>query len=178
MRSIRRGAWETNSSSTHAICIKNIGWRECKNINTSKIKTLHFGFGEFGWEWSKISTPEEKANYLWTAIYFLSEQDVIHTDVASWKKYITNTLEEINVEATFEDALKDELWKYGYVDHVYELFDLIYKLSKNPTLLLSFLFKEDSYIYTGNDNEENDMWEAIVDKLGEDENYYVYMKGN
>ena len=42
-RQIRRGCFETNSSSTHAICIAT---EDVLNIP----KNIHFGFDDFGWE--------------------------------------------------------------------------------------------------------------------------------
>lgn len=42
-KQIRRGCFETNSSSTHAICIAT---DDVLNIP----KDIHFGFDDFGWE--------------------------------------------------------------------------------------------------------------------------------
>jgi hypothetical protein len=43
MKQIRKGVFETNSSSTHSICI-------AKDDGLTIPKSLHFDFGEFGWE--------------------------------------------------------------------------------------------------------------------------------
>ena len=59
---IRRGVFETNSSSVHTITIT-------KNPNNLKFpKKLIFDSGDYGWEHACLNTPEEKASYLWETI--------------------------------------------------------------------------------------------------------------
>ena len=56
-RQIRQGVFETNSSSTHAICIS-------KDHDTSKLKlpdSVSFDHGEFGWECRKLRHVWEKS---------------------------------------------------------------------------------------------------------------------
>ena len=60
-RQIRRSVYETNSSSTHAICIS-------KNNDYKKRDYIEFETGEFGWEWDTYETVHSKASYLITAI--------------------------------------------------------------------------------------------------------------
>ena len=57
MKTIRKGIFETNSSSTHALVISN---NDVMNIESP----LVFRFGEFGWEFEEYSCPEDRASYL------------------------------------------------------------------------------------------------------------------
>ena len=44
---------------------------------------------------------------------------------------------------------------FGYVDHGHENEDFVREVCNNETLLLNYLFGSDSYIATGNDNEDD-----------------------
>ena len=60
-RKIRQGVFETNSSSTHSICI----------VKTADIRipaSLHLTMGEFGWECENYNDSETKASYLYTGL--------------------------------------------------------------------------------------------------------------
>ena len=62
MINIRKGLFETNSSSTHAICIgKN-------NHNLEIPSELTFQVGEFGWENKVYYDTTTLASYLYTAL--------------------------------------------------------------------------------------------------------------
>lgn len=60
MIQIRNGVFETNSSSTHSICISK------KPVDADGCH-VDFHFGEFGWE----NDDADVADYLYTAIYEL-----------------------------------------------------------------------------------------------------------
>ena len=62
MINIRKSLFETNSSSTHAICIAK------SNDDLDIPKTLVFEPNYFGWEEGILYTTEERASYLYTAI--------------------------------------------------------------------------------------------------------------
>lgn len=55
--------FETNSSSTHSICITK---SDVLDIPSS----VYFTTGEFGWSHQKLNSVKEKASYLYTAIIF------------------------------------------------------------------------------------------------------------
>ena len=59
-RKIRRGTFETNSSSTHAICITKSDVKKC-----DLSKNVTFTHGEFGWEVEEYYGLWEKASYLY-----------------------------------------------------------------------------------------------------------------
>ena len=62
-RQIRRSCFETNSSSTHAICITKA------DVNKEDLPShVTFTHGEFGWEADTYDSPEDKAAYLYQAI--------------------------------------------------------------------------------------------------------------
>ena len=160
MKQIRRNVFETNSSSTHSICIS-------KNPVTID-KFIHFGIGEYGWENDCVGT----ANYLYTAILIQDNRD----DLLNKLKTI---LDSYSIEYEFDEpswhksAIGDGVWlEYGYIDHGYELGEFLDIILSDEDLLMRYLFG-DSCVYTGNDNQDNDPAGCDIARA----EYYDYYKG-
>ena len=166
MKQIRLNVFETNSSSTHSIAIT-------KNNNIiDYLDTINFKFGEFGWENDTLSSVDEKASYLYTAIInYASYPD-------DYLKYLENTLNEFNINSVFEEKSESSYWDNGYIDHGNELFEFLNDLKNDKTKLINFLLSPLSYIITGNDNSDTyDEEDKIFENLQPDE-YWIYYKGN
>ena len=141
---IRKGAFETNSSSTHAINIFR-GYDE-KNIPESIVVTP----GEFGWECDTYYDAESKLSYLYT--WCLS---VMSKDEAEYR--IKEALTNLGVkEVEFEEC--SGWYEEGYIDHSEDLYrgdlDTIFE-----NYFGDFIFGCSSYIETGNDNDDIDVCE-------------------
>ena len=159
-RIVRKNTFETNSSSTHAICIAT----ESKVIYPS---SLHFELDEFGWEWDTLASPERKASYLFTAIVYTNEDESRKKlPIDEWYEihWIKDVLAYHGVEATFQDPPWEKsnysdgyFLGYGYIDHGWELKDFLNDVLCDQELLVRFLFSYDSYILTGNDNSYGDV---------------------
>ena len=183
---IRRGVFETNSSSVHTITIT-------KNQNNLKFpKKLIFDSGDYGWEHDCLTTPEEKASYLWEGIIYVFP-DHENKNLTEYNKAIasiTKILKSVGVKAVFKyNNPKYKESKYGgyykfynkegyeddgYVDHCDELITFLYDVCFDKTKLLNYLFSTESFIKTGNDNEDED----YPDEDYETKDYSVYVKGN
>lgn len=141
MKVIRRGIFETNSSSTHAISIP-------KNEKYTLPKRMTFkDDGEFGWEYDILEKKKCRWNYLYTALKSLNKQDYID------KLY--NYLTEDGIKVHFNNNGD------GYIDHENKLDDFIEALMNNKDLLYRYLFCENSFIMTGNDNDDFDVDKEI-----------------
>lgn len=183
---IRRGVFETNSSSVHTLTIT-------KNSSNLKFpKKLIFDSGKYGWEHNCLTTPEEKASYLWEGIisvfpdYENKNLNIYNKAITS----ITSILKSVGVKAIFKynnPKYKESKWgSYyafydkdgnvddGYVDHSSKLCTFLYNVCFDKTKLLNYLFSESSYINTGNDNEDDD----FPDGDYETKDYIVYIKDN
>ena len=170
MINIRNNLFETNSSSVHAICwSKNNDW-EIPN-------TLHFGFGEYGWDNRVLKSTYELANYLYTALCSLYG----YKKLSDYTNYIYDTLGKYGCECTFAEPSTVE-WGYfnsGYVDHSYELIPFIESLRKSEKKLLRFLFSPKSFIMTGNDNSENFYnWLDYFEESGDKNEVEMFIKDN
>lgn len=148
-RVIRKNTFETNSSSTHAICICT----DKRLLEDVKYPNhLYFGIGEHGWEFETLSTPEDKANYLYTAILELYEKDY-----SEKINVIFEWLGDIGCESEFEKPIwhKSDNWmwlKNGGIDHYDQTKNFVEAVLRNKKLLLNYLFSDNSFVDKGNDN--------------------------
>ena len=183
MIQIRKGVFETNSSSTHSIAISK------KPVTIGKY--MSFNIGEFGWENGCADT----ADYLYTAIL---EQDNSSELLDKLKKILDKYSVKYNFEEPkYETSSNGEYkWlEYGYIDHGDELGDFLDAVLSNEDLLMRYLFG-DSTVYTGNDNQdsvpsgcniaEEYYWAddafgncvRMVNPYHDSENYDYFYKGN
>ena len=189
-RQIRRSVFETNSSSTHAICISKGDY----NI----INHIDFDVGDFGWECETYRTLHSKASYLITAILDLDKET---SD--NYLNKLTDILDNNGIEYTLPE-LKVGSYEYGektvyyydidgYIDHASETKEFLDAVLLDSNTLFRYLFG-DSMIITGNDNdddfrdrmyvaegEEVSEWGTYTiygDLKPEFDDYEIYMKGN
>lgn len=132
---IRKGTFETNSSSVHSICISK------KSVGDVKGKKISFYLGEYGWENESVDV----ADYLYTAIMSRSDSD-------KFLDRLKVVLDKYNIEYTFQPIEKASRW-WG-IDHSYETTDFLNAVFKDEDLLLRCLFNDDSVVFTGNDNQD------------------------
>ena len=180
MFQIRNGVFETNSSSTHSICISKTPVANLPDF-------VCFTPGEYGWE---NVTVDDTASYLWEAI--LDGPPLL---VEPRKERLAAALDRLGVKYYFKYPKKSsdgEWYEYGYVDHAEACADLIEALLSNDDLLAHYLFG-DSFINTGNDNQDPDpagcdiadeyYWDPDTDTdlpnpYYDPEHYTYFMKGN
>ena len=142
MIQIRKGVFETNSSSTHSIAIPR---------NCTAPSCVYFREGEFGWEWDEV----DAADYFYTAIYDTSETAAELEEKLETLKDILNAH---NIEFTFYDVDFEEhngwLSHDGYIDHGYELKEFVDELLNDGDKLVRFL--GGGLVFTGNDNSDTE----------------------
>ena len=160
MITIRKGVFETNSSSTHSIVIAREG--------TQPFAEIEFRIGEYGWENRELWTPNEKASYIYTLAC-----DALGRDVAD---DFANLLSPfgINCKFTLKPIFNHGWLDNGYVDHAGEGIDLVNDCLNDGSLLLDLIFNDKSNIVTGNDN--NEYKESYY--VTPDCEYKTYFKGN
>ena len=144
MKQIRQNVFETNSSSTHSLCIT-------KRYFLNNLKShVDFRLMDFGWEYEEIRDVDTKAAYLYTALCNNEEHDLI--------LMIADTLRKNGITYSFENP---ESSKYGgckgYIDHYDDLSGQLDKICTDENMLLRFLFSSESFIITGNDNSDDDV---------------------
>ena len=167
MRTIRKSVFETNSSSTHSICIS-------KKMPKEFPKEITFKAGKYGWE---IDEVFDTASYLYTAL--VNESTQLETDLA----HIASVLEKHGIDCCF-NPLKMYFSKYSkklevssdvWIDHSNRLADFLRDIMSDDDRLLRFLCAPDSKILTGNDN--NDAC-TVVENSPPEDTHEIYFKGN
>lgn len=166
---IRPQAFETNSSSIHAICISNETPFDFPSF-------IYFGRGEYGWEWEKYDWEDDKANYLYECLIDLyydwtNDDDTKLMEVCD---QIKQDLASYGIGCKFEELDRDSLFA-GYVDHGGENRELVEYLLSDSENLIRYLFNSDSYILTGNDN---DWYEPDYFRMPDDYDGIQFMKYN
>lgn len=180
-RQIRRSCFETNSSSTHAICITKDDYK--------KRDYIEFHIGEFGWEFDTYCDVYSRASYLITAIFDCGK------DYADEKlQQLKDILDDNNIEYVIPEPKVDS-WEYdgetryyynidGYVDHAGATKEFIEAVLSDSDKLFRYLFG-DSMVVTGNDNSDtfsdymyNDLGNWHYELKDEFKNYEIYEKGN
>ena len=141
MVQVRKGVFETNSSSTHSIAIP----RDCGATNY-----VSFCDGEFGWGFNQV----DPADYFYTAIHETSET---MAELEEKLDRLKDILRDYDIEYHFGDTKCEErdgwLDHDGYIDHGYELKDFVDELLNNSGKLARFL--SGGLVFTGNDNSES-----------------------
>lgn len=140
MKKIRRGVFETNSSSSHSISIAD-------SDNKAKLDTLsvedekegkvcRIYQDKFGWEMETFNSPTMKASYCFT-----------------YAKGDINLLERLGrviKEHLGDDVTVEFVDGEGYIDH--QSLDIAEEAFESDDTLKRFIFNPHSYFETGNDN--------------------------
>lgn len=172
-RQIRKSVFETNSSSTHAICITK------KKDDYKIVNHIDFEFGEFGWMCKEYSNTYSKASYLITAIFSFNKNEA-DEKLARLK----NILDSHNITYSIpKPKVKSYTWGrtkhfyyelgYNYIDHSGETKNFVDAVLSDSEKLFRYLFG-DSFIVTGNDNDDNYRDRMYIYEGKEETNYGSY----
>lgn len=165
MKQIRNGVFETNSSSVHALAIRHY---ETEVLSTVPIQGY---FGEYGWEYEKLSTPSDKLSYVLVAIacnvgltYCEDFSDTHINKFLSSEKFIwlneavkKHTGSEIYFDLT---EIHNNDYPFGYIDHqsiengiADPLRDFWFEDKKQfKKKMIDLIFNHKYYIIVDNDN--------------------------
>ena len=141
---IRRGIFETNSSSTHSITVVS------GDLDTPIVgDVIRLKVGEFGWEIESYYDFETKLAYLVTYICNHTEYD------ESKPNELMLRLEEV-IKGQLGDKSfswppkSDDYFENGYIDH--QSVDEAAGVLRKKDLIRDFLFNPNSELHTDNDN--------------------------
>lgn len=135
---VRKGVFETNSSSSHSISIAD----DTKQFVMDTIYPNQDGMVEisgddFGWDWFKHNDAITKASY--AAQQFANSETSLEA------------LAEVIKEQTGADEVKFVGLDNGYVDH-----DSYGIVPSDKESLRNFIFNKNSWLFGGNDNSSPD----------------------
>ena len=170
MMKIRKGMFETNSSSTHTIIVTD--------QKTEPGNLVDFAIGEFGWEFSRLDTINEKASYLYTMACEMLSRDVYQDLYEILVKYGVEC--SCSVPAKFTKYSGGEYLDNGYVDHAWDgdAKEFVERMLNHEHALIKYLFSDESFVVTGNDNSDEDEREWMYKQTDVDYPHETYYKGN
>ena len=162
MIQIRDNVFETNSSSTHSLCISKEKF-DPKNIPDYLNITAD---EDFGWSRDTYSTAEEKANYIFEVMCECG----LMAEIKDFK----NKIKKLGIKASYPRLIKDkwgDIAISGDVDHAGEVIPFIHELLKDEDKLCRFLFDYKSVIYTGSDCVDDSDASYYVAEAAENNGY-------
>lgn len=160
MKQIRNSVFETNSSSSHSICVstkKGLGWDN--KLPVDQDGTLHIPFGEFGWGPEILSTPVEKISYYCTDHVGHLRNYCYGDDKKPWEDLIYEFKNKPEIQELIKiikencPDVKDVMFissdsydPFGYVDHDSS------GTSYGVKDLRDYIFNNSVYVIIDNDN--------------------------
>lgn len=141
MKTIRKGVFETNSSSSHSITVE-VGptWG---TLPLNHKGNIHLDGGEFGWEWEKFNDTLTKANYCAVYASYTGKKSIL-------KKVIKDYTGAKKVKFKFSTNWDHGRYNHSYIDH--QSIDVCDELFESEEELKNFIFNDSSWLFTGNDN--------------------------
>ena len=169
MIKVRRGTFETNSSSTHTLIIPKKVEKPGKSD-----RTFTFSTDEYGWSFETHSL----ADYLWTAILVTEDYHDSYglPSVEEWKERITEVLSPYYSMVNFEIPERDSWGDYYTcsIDHqsIDEAIDMLQDVWNDNDLLLNAILSGTAL--TGNDNSESISQEEYIEDCRDSGEYEIY----
>lgn len=152
---IRQGVFETNSSSSHSLCIA-VG--ELQDMCHLAQKVITAITGEFGWAVETHYDFDTKLAYLYTSaargIKLPSDFDSsvlpeeLYTDrIRMIERVVKNYTKCERVDFVVQ---KDNYYPFGYIDH--QSVGVPNEAFESDKVMTNFLFNQHSFVHTDNDN--------------------------
>jgi hypothetical protein len=138
MKNIRRGVFETNSSSVHSLSMLG----KTKMYSGKFQKNIILTYGEFGWGHDYLSDPLEKASYLITE--YSEDNEMIEKIIKVIEDYTGS--EVLILEKNSDNAY----YKKGYIDHQSQ--GMIRDFAYDEDSIRDIIFDEKYSIIIDNDN--------------------------
>jgi len=144
MKKVRPNIFETNSSSTHSISVKELDSTEV--LDTSLVPDsdgcIVLLGGEFGWEWNRFNDALTKANYC------AVDQQTNPDNLEMLERVIK---EQTGVKGVISRISTDQSQNHGScVDH--QSAGTSQEVFSSDESLRNFIFNKESFLFTGNDN--------------------------
>lgn len=138
MKNIRVGVFETNSSSTHSISIVANSSGILDSLLPNEEDAIFLTGGEFGWEWQKYNDALTKANYCAVDAQDDYAKSCMLVDVISEHTGVKKVILQVDSN--------------GYIDH--QSVGTTNEIFESSDKLKHFIFDKNSWLFTGNDNED------------------------
>lgn len=160
-KNIRHGVFETNSSSTHSICIVGGKYDIDSDVDIcDSSNEIDIYCSEFGWEQDDFNDLKTKLSYC--ATYVMQDNNSYNYDkikagdiINIPKKKEYDMLNDVVCKVLGSKRINivpngDEFYPFGYIDH--QSADICGEAFESEESLKDFLFNKESTLRTDNDN--------------------------
>lgn len=146
---IRKGVFETNSSSTHSISIAKNDIQLCTDkLPVSTNNEIKIYPGDFGWDYDCFYDAQTKASYCLTWIFEGSEEGRAEL-IEQLKRVIHSVMgEDKNIIFVVDDSIP--FYYQGSIDH--QSIEVAQEAFVSDDTLRAFIFNPQSFLVTDNDN--------------------------
>ncbi len=144
---VRKGVFESASSSVHSVCIPEIledNMLDFTSLVPNDEDEIRLTGGDFGWEIEEYTDANTKANYM--AVYVS-------------QNYPTSVINEVLLSTILSDVIQKQtgakkivLDVEGYIDHQSVEDQDYHWLFEEPETLRNFIFNRGALLLTDNDN--------------------------
>ena len=175
MEKVRKSTFETNSSSSHSIVVKDLSpgdYLEIGGLIPNNKGVVVLETDDYGWQVEKIRSSYTKACYLATYcklsdMQYFDELERVIKDVTGAKEVVIEKLEELE-----EYKVEEQEFSYHYhccsIDH--QSWNVPRDLlAQGYDAIKSFIFNPESILYLGNDNDD-----GVHELMVEDRNAKPY----
>lgn len=156
---IRKGVFETNSSSVHSICISGDDRYEIETPDYEGTAIVEGG--EYGWGYETLHGMSEKLSYVFTSIQYYDhdlERNIIDPDRVMESplfQKLAKVVKDYTGLTLMPRLFNDQYSPMGYIDH--QSIDLMDEYWKAPEIMFDgmmreLLFNHKIYIEIDNDN--------------------------
>jgi len=152
----RRAVFETNSSSTHSICVSlDTEINDGLYVNPEGICKIYPG--EFGWGYSQHNDAASKASYMLTHVMSSKEQGYCLDEVKQTERLdmLRGVIQSVTGAKEVEFVPNtEEYWKWGYIDHqsIESNGGAGEPVWQSPEVLRRFIFSRESLLEIDHDN--------------------------
>lgn len=156
---IRKGVFETNSSSMHSLTViagDRMGEYNFNTIDVDGEELIPVYPDEYGWNGDDLKTPLQKLSYIITMVQY--KDSLIREDDIEDSRYFLWLSEMIKDYVGYGIAYQpshDEYYKYGYIDHEsVDILDEYWVDDKEEfqSNMRDIIFNEKYFIIIDNDN--------------------------
>lgn len=151
---IRRGVFETNSSSSHSVTLRNGGESDTRFFHVDDENRVVVTPDEYGWGYEVLTEPDQKLSYLVTMVMerLSSDHSVIDDELLHEDEDFKKILECIAAYTDYKDVVLVDPPYCFYIDHQSYYDKLDEFLSDWGVTMNQLLFDTGVSIIIDNDN--------------------------
>ena len=153
MIKIRKGVFETNSSSMHSVAIVGANKMLVNRLYENENEKIVVNPREYGWNGNNLTSPIEKLSYITTMIQYKNIDS--DTENSIYFEWLSEMVKDYTGLELIYQKQNDEYYPNGYIDHQsVDTLDSFWSDNEDEfkTNMKDLVFNEKYFIIIDNDN--------------------------